>query len=224
MDANHLEHFYQYGTKILVKKDEYIFNANLNPYEQSAYLLDSGLCALMSTTRNGEEKIHLYFRAKRTVGFTQVLGASMVPGLPESGARFSIVAKTDCTLYRLTASVFMRLLREDPTFMEFTMQVLTQNYVEILNRYHQALEEPADVRLCRLLLEQSKEKDGKLILPKYFTCTELSKYLGIHAVTISRLISKLKQKGYISKQGHNITVERPDQIQIIIDSGIILEQ
>lgn len=228
MGGEYLEHFYQYGTRVEVKKDEYIYNASLNPDSASIYLLDSGLCALMTTTRNGEEKIHLYFRAKRTVGFVQVLVGEYF-GEPSNNFRlqnpaaFSIIAKTDCVLYRIQSSVFKQLMKDDPKFKDFTMQVVVENYVEILNRYHQAQEETADVRLCRLLLEQSKNKDGKLVLPKYFTCTELSKYLGIHAVTVSRLISNLKQKGYISKKGHGIIVERPDQIKIIIDAEINLE-
>lgn len=214
----YIEDLYQYGTKVLIKKDEYIYNANNPDDEHNAYFLDSGICALMSVTKSGEEKIYLYFKAKRTIGFSQI----MVKNIETHGTQnvFSIVAKTDCVLYRIKEETFHSLLENDPKFIHFMLKVLSENYLDVLSRYHQTQEESATVRLCRLLLEYCHEKEGKLVLPKYFTCIELSKYLGTHTVTVSRIISKLKHYGYISKAGHSIVVEKPDQLQVLIDSGL----
>lgn len=217
----YIEDLYQYGTRILIKKDKYIYNANNPEDDHNAYFLDSGICALMSVTKSGEEKIYLYFKAKRTIGFSQIMVRDI--HLHSTQNVFSIVAKTDCILYRISEETFHGLLEHDPKFIHFMLNVLSENYLDVLNRYHQTQEESATVRLCRLLLEYCQERDGRLILPKYFTCIELSKYLGTHTVTVSRIISKLKQYGYISKDGHSIVVEKPDQLHTLIDSGLDFE-
>ena len=215
-NAFSIEQLYCYGTKLLIKKGEYIYNPNNALDGQCAFFLDSGLCALTSLTKSGEEKIFLYFRGKRTVGFSQLM--PIIEHSFETKVDFYIVAKTDCTVYRITKEIFYMLLNQDPHFNYFMIKVLSENYLEVLYRFHQYQDESAMMRLCRLLLEQSYEKGGKLIFPSYFTYSELSKYLGNHSVTIARIMEKLKQYGYISKQGRNIIVNDPKQLKLLIDN------
>lgn len=212
-----IERLYQYGTKLLIKKGDYIYNSNNKHDEDCAFFLDSGLCALTSLTKNGEEKIFLYFHGKRTVGFAQLMPA--IYHTPKLKVAISIVAKTDCVVYRITKEIFYNLLKKDHSFTQFVIEVLSENYINILYRFQQFQEESAITRLCRLLLEHSYEKNEKLVFPPYFTYAELSKYLGTHSVTVARIMAKLKQCGYISKSGRSIIINDPEQLQSLIDSG-----
>ena len=78
------------------------------------------------------------------------------------------------------------------------------------------------MRLCYLLLEQSCPSNDKLVLPSYFTYEELSKFLCVHSVTISRIMSRLKQHGNIEKLHHHIIVKQPDQLIWLIEQKIDL--
>lgn len=110
-DAFSIEELYCYGKKSLIKKGDYIYNPNSALDSQCAFFLDSGRCALSSLTKNGDERIFLYFKGKRTVGFTQLM--PIMKQSPEKKVEFFIVAKTDCLVYRITQEVFYRLLKED---------------------------------------------------------------------------------------------------------------
>lgn len=216
-DAFSIDKFYRYGKKFSVKRGEYISNPGKSRDDECAFLLDSGICALTSLSKDGKEKIFLYFSGKRIVGFTQLM--PIREPSPERRECFFIQAKTACTVYRITREVFFRLLKTDPDFLSFMLRVLSENYVEILNRFSQAQEESAITRLCYLLLEQSREENGRLVFPSYFTYVELSKYLGVHPVTIARIMEKLKQSGYIAKSGSSLVVEEPKRLKELIGSG-----
>lgn len=216
-----IEQFYPYGKRVLVKKGQSIYNSNHFLDNQYAYLLDSGCCALSSLTKDGEERIYLYFHEKRTIGFAQLM-----PGLQKmvrdqnQYAPFHITAKTDCVLYRITKETFEMLLKTNPAFTQFMLGIQSENFLNVLNRYHESQDECATVRLCRLLLEYAVEKEGELVMPSYFTHVEFSHYLGTHVVTVSRIMAQLKQRGYIEKRGHKILLREPEQLRHLVETGM----
>lgn len=215
-----LEQYYKYCTKVQIKKGEYIVQAREVSDTTSAYFLDSGLCALTSVTPNGEEIIYLYFHALRIIGFSHLMPGIFSRDLHINDNIFSIVAKTDCTLYRLSSSSFYQLINENHQFSNFMLKVLSENYVEVLNRFHQIQEESACARLCHLLLDQYIELDGQKLLPSYFTYSEISKYLGTHSVTVARIMAKLKAKNLISKNGHCVSIEdESGLLELIANNG-----
>lgn len=217
-----VQKIYKYGTKISVKKGGCIFNPRSKEEHYSVYLLDSGICALTSITKNGDEKIYLYFAERRIVNFVPMMSGFSKSIRTETNP-FTIVAKTDCVLYKLSESVFQQLLHNNPEFVQCIMQVMAENYINVVDHFLQSQEESAVVRLCRFLLEYSEIKKEKQFLPSYFTYEELAKYLDIHKVTVARIFAKLKHYGYISRQGHTIILEHPDRIQNLIDADINLD-
>lgn len=46
---------------------------------------------------------------------------------------------------------------------------------------------------------EKMEENGKMVIPKNITFVEMSKYLGIHPVTISRIFARLCREGDIDK-------------------------
>jgi CRP-like cAMP-binding protein len=99
------------------------------------------------------------------------------------------------------------------------LKVLAENYMDILTRYRQNLEDPTSIRLCRLLIEFAGMQNGMLVMPSFFTYAELARYLGTHPVTIARIMSKLKEDGCISKHGKSTIILDPKRIQKMIDQN-----
>lgn len=212
------EKFFKYGRPIALKKDELIYNPNDLYGRSCAYFLDSGIAALSGTTREGEDKVYLYFREKSLVGFTQIMikEASLEDEVREDSVEFFIVAKTDCIVYRIPEGDFHRLLKEDMEFNQCILRVLTKNYIEVLNRFHEAQEDNTTIRFCRWLLDCAVEKEGKKVIPRAFTFVEVAKYLGTHSVTVSRIASDLKRKGCIAKEDHYIVIKDEERIREVI--------
>lgn len=216
--------FLQYGHKMIVEKDEIIFNAADQKQQNSAYFLVSGLVGLTTISKDGEERIYLYFNGKRLIGFAPLL----MQGIDERAvgrmrkighAEVFLIAKTRCVLYQLREPDYKRLLDTDFEFNKLVLRVLIANYIDLLDHFQQAMEESAGTRFCRLLLESYIEKDGKKMLPKSLTFLEMSKYLGTHPVTVSRIVALLKKDGCIAKEQGAVVIKDEERLLEMIESG-----
>lgn len=206
MNEPFLDTLVSYGTKTKVDKGVFL-NLKHNGFSAGFfYLLEDGICSLTSINSRGEETVYLYFYPRRLIGFNQLL-MDQTRIRPQE---FSIVTKTPCTLYRFSYEVFQNLIRNDPAFNAFLMKTLADNYYEVLVHFHRRMEESAVAGLCRLLLDVARPEDGQLIIPKFFTYAELAKYLGTHSVTVSRIMARMKQSGYIDKDSRGLILKRPE--------------
>lgn len=204
------------GMRITAPKDIILNKKHVNPSANHVYLLEEGICALTSITKQGEEKVYTYFRPRRLISFTQLL---VTPGKHEPGRpEFSVVTKTPCSLCQIPYFAFQELVQKDPEFNAALIETLADNYSDALIHFHMMKEEPAAVRLCHLLLEVSQIRSGCRTVPRFFTYAELAKYLGCHPVTVSRIMAKLKQRGFIKKVRSGITIQREEALKELINS------
>lgn len=210
-----------YGTKMQVERGHYLYCQWDQPNQQCIYLLDKGICSLSNITCNGEERVYLYFNAKRMIGFNQLI--KNPNQVIKDGPSLSIISKTPCVLYKICSKDFYRLVDTNAQFNAALIRTLSENYQEVLVHFHQLQEESAAARLCRLLLSTARLKNGELTVPAFFTYEELAKYLGTHPVTVSRIMAKLKKEGYLSKSGKEIVVAQPEKLDRLIHSKTSLD-
>ena len=105
------------GTRITMPKD-IVLNKKYDKYISNyVYLLEEGICALNSITKQGEEKVYLYFRPNRLIGFNQFVVSA--EKLNASTPEFSVVTKTTCTLCQIPYSAFQELIVKNPEFNAF---------------------------------------------------------------------------------------------------------
>ena len=82
-------------------------------------------------------------------------------------------------------------------------------------------EETLVTALCQLLLSVSRKESGeKPVVPKFYTYEELARYLGCHPVTVSRIMAKLKQLGYLKKSGRELVIENEDRLVDLMESEV----
>ena len=136
---------------------------------------------------------------------------------------FTILAKSDCELYRIDRKTF-RMLIEDPKTSGLLLQVVFNTYMGVLYHYYTSRETSAAGRLCWLILEQSeKDKHGELTLDPVFTYDELSHYLGVHTITVARIMSSLKRIGAIKKCGRKTLITDVQKLRDVINEDLSLE-
>lgn len=211
------EDYYSFATKMVVQKGEFIFTSK---DDRHAYFLHSGICALCSAGKNKEVKTHLYFMDQRLIGFAHFARnvLSLHDSLPQNP--LTVLAKTDCIVYRIDGETVMNLMRTDLYFSNLLFEILSENYLNIFHRYLQMEEENAPVRVCMLCMDYAIEDQGVLQLPRFFTSTEIAEYLNIHPVTLSRIMGTLKQLGCVKKEGHHIQILDPKVMEQIIHKEI----
>lgn len=213
MEHNFWEMLKKHGTRLEVEKGYYLKLLAPKDPDACVYLLDEGICSLNSITRRGDENIYLYFHAKRLVGFNHLMTTPGEKPIFQSGFNVSIVTKTSCVHYQINYDTFLHLLQSDKAFNLFFIQTLADNYSEALNHFHYMHEELLVTALCRLLLSVSCREPGqKPTVPKFYTYEELARYLGCHPVTVSRIMAKLKQLGYLKKSGRELVIEEEEKL------------
>lgn len=221
MDNTFWDMLKKHGTRMEAEKGYYLKLHTAPSPSACVYLLDEGICSLNSLTRKGDENIYLYFHAKRLIGFNHLLTTPDSQRLFQTGNNVSIVTKTACVLYQISYETFFHLLKTNMDFNMFFIQTLSDNYSEALNHFHYMHEETLITALCQLLLTVCRRSPGcKPVIPKFYTYEELARYLGCHPVTVSRIMAKLKQLGYLKKAGRELTIENEDMLIQLMESEV----
>lgn len=203
IETAYFDEFCKAGKFRIAKKGECLYNLDLiNDY---VYCLEDGLCALLSITKAGEEKIYHYFAGGSIINFTPAY-LTLPPNANNNNA-FYMYAKTDCKIYEISYSTFYKLLSDNPDLNRYIMSLFANYFTDVLGHFHFMQESSTPSRLCKTLLDFSRCSSGRCIVDKHFNYVELAKYLGVHTVTVSRIMRSLKQEGAIEKDGHSIIIK-----------------
>lgn len=205
---------YQYGERVTFQKGENLAQSVDGETSGDIYILCSGICALSSISSDGRETTYLYFKKQQFVGFVPLMNTVHLNYYGKKS--FSIVAKTPCIAYRISSRQFQELLGF-PSVVSLMLNTLTENHIYLMEHFHSSKNEPALVQFCRFLLDQAEASDkGDLILDTFFTYQEIACYLGMHSVTIARMVKALRAEDMIDKCGHQIHITNPTQMAKLI--------
>lgn len=201
IEQNYFQQFCAVGKKRLIKKGECLYSLDrVNDY---VFCIEEGLCALLSITKDGEEKIYNYFSSGNIINFTP---AYLSAPPTTANTAFYMYARTNCVVYEIPYKTFYTLLSDHPELNRYIMSLFASHFSEILGHFHFMQEASVPSRLCKTLLDFSHTTAGVRMVDRHFNYVELGKYLGVHTVTISRIMRMLKQEGAITKEGHAIVI------------------
>lgn len=208
IDKSYFDEFCKIGKFRTVKKGECLYD--LERLNDHVYCLEDGLCALISITKSGEEKIYHYFASGSIINFTP---AYLTLPSNTASAAFYMYTKSDCKLYEISYKNFYKLLSENAHLNRYIMTLFANHFSNVLYHFHFMQEASTPSRLCKTLLDFSYMSGKRRIVNKHFNYVELSKYLGVHTVTVSRIMRSLKQVGAIEKDGHLIVIKNLDILE-----------
>lgn len=177
------------------------------------YLLD-GICALTGYSKSGAEHVFLYLLPERLVGFNPYVSGGSSKYYAYSGP--FIQTKTDCRMYKIPKNAFLNYLNTNLEFNQYMVRLLSENYHHTLAHFKQVQEESSVTVICRFLMSMYTETSDGPVLPRFFTHDEISKYLGLHIVTVSKIMLKLKSMGYIEKLPCGVLLKNLDGIKEMI--------
>lgn len=209
--------FQKEGIRFRKEKNQYF--SSINNQENQLHYLVSGVCALVRFTKNGEEIIYHYFKEGDVIGGVPLFLShfrKMTDGNGGTGGMYnycSLYTKTECVLYKVPFLVVERKIKENPEFACIIGACISRHFMEMITHNHTAMEEHTTERLCRTLLQLADWKNSRLELQKYFTYTELARYLGVHSMTVSKIMLSLKKMGIIEKEGHKIIIRDPEKLE-----------
>ncbi|WP_077611796.1 Crp/Fnr family transcriptional regulator [Clostridium sp. Marseille-P2415] len=195
------------GTLIHVKKHDCLYNrTHIDKY---VYCLEKGLCALHSVSASGKERIYQYFLPGDLISFTPAYRRSYPD---DTFYAFSITAKSACSLYQIPYSTFLDFMAKHPEFYRWLFETTITHYDNALRHCYTLQDGDNFISLCQALSELAILENSRYVIHRDFSYNEIASYLGIHTITVTRLIGRLKEMGVITKEGHVTVILDMDRL------------
>lgn len=141
-------------------------------YCRHYYFITKGLVKLSFDTDDGEFVMRFF---EENILFTELESLTT-----NKLSKYQIIALEDVNCIRLPKTAFKQLYDEYPKFSAFHGKLLTMAHINMLNRISEMLESDAKARYLNFV-----KQNGHLM--NRISLGELSKYLGINQVTLSRI-------------------------------------
>lgn len=212
LDQEHFQIICNAGVREEIPKG-YVFYDGYEAFD-AVYCLVDGLCALMSLKDSGKEHVYHYMKSGSLIGFIPAFLEYIHEENADSEAYFLLKAKSPCTVYRIEKGRIFELMQTYPLIMKWMMGSMADNSRNMIRHFYNAQESNAVAKIAITLLSLGEETDEGFILQKEFNYPEISRYLGVHHITVARIIGGFKAEGLIVKTGHMIK---------ILDSEAIME-
>lgn len=180
----------------------------------AVYYLVGGTCYHTSYTVGGTEIINSIRRPENNVH--AILGITMIyaQGRISMG---NFVAKTPCFCYKIPYQLMMDYVCTHPVLADELLHIFAHKVASYNNRYQERHEGQAPNALCALLLANSQIQGDWLIVDELLTNAHIGRTLGIHKVTVARIIKALKEQNLLTRQGKQLMILEPEQIQRYAD-------
>lgn len=199
------------GERIQVEKNTRIVDAETSLGD--IYYLEEGIVALTDLMEDGDERVYRYHKRGELLGIFKLY--NQIPCLKNSPQHtvcdiYNSVTKTDCVVYRLDPEVVLRFLYQNPEMLIEQIRMTGKVNINHSFRYSRMLKNRTPNILCEVMLEFSRETDGVLQLDPYFSNAEIARYMGIHVVTVGKILKQLKAEKLIDrKDGRIVILDRP---------------
>lgn len=201
------------GTICQVKRSECLYNRTAR--DKYVYFLEEGICALTSTSSDGRECTYQYFLSGDFISFIPAFNRHYPD---DTFHAFAIMAKSDCRLCRISYSLFLSYVDEHPVLYRWLFEKAVTHYDNALRHSYSLQEGDNLMSLCQALMELATPLNSHYVLQKEFSYGELANYLGIHTITVTRLMARLKELGIIRKNGHQTVIPDMAQLKALADS------
>ncbi len=183
------------------------------------YYLQSGLCLLEHISERGDSNVLLYFKEKSLMNFLPCLlkytGENMFKSPPLDTEEYFIRSCTSCHLLKIESTALLSQLEKKPHLSLILIRALTQNYVNTLCLSTCITNQPAAIRISRIILEFSMQKEDRMMFPRHFTYNEISIFASLHVITVTKIFKALFREHIISKTGRQIFIERKEELEKI---------
>jgi len=188
--------------KKVFKKGDFLFrNGDLVDY---VYYIVTGA---VQATFIGDYNIEYVNRYRDSAdgGIEPWLGVAML--FQNNGiSDMDIMAATDVICYKIEKNDIIEYLLHNPELLLELYKDLCYQYDIRGERLALRQARRSDSALCSLLLESAKSIDGVICIDKQITNESLAKRLGLHPVTVSRILGQLIKENIISRSKQGLII------------------
>ncbi len=181
---------------------------------QQVYLLKEGRVKLSRISEEGREVTIALLEPGEIFGELEVLGDAPRDTLAE--------ALDDSKICVVSKKIFLEMVSSKPDFSFRLTKLIGFRMRKIESRVEDLVFRDVPARLAHLLLELAKDYGQKteqgLLLKIKITHQEIANLIGSIRETVSAVLGDFKREGWISFEGRQITLLRPDLLEQRSDS------
>jgi len=188
--------FQQYGTKMEVKKDQYIYHAEDDL--DYIYIVLNGRVRLFLFTPEGKEKTVLI------IGKNGLLGDHFLTS--HHAHSTSAITVSDTKLLKVDKLTFEKVAFSDKNMIKQWLEMLSLKLEILANSSLNLSFDSSSQRIIRAFIQLAamygvENPDGTVKINMTFTHQELADLIGTSRITVSNEINKLQQQHVIEKIG-----------------------
>ena len=184
---------------------------------EAVYYLISGVCHRKALNKKGDEIIYGVKEPQASTNKTESLVQSVLgililfndDGL--SNCNFS--AQEKCCCYRIPRDVFLGYVKNKPEILILIVQQALKEFRLLTKAFQARQEGEVANHLCRLLLNHAKKDPAGTLSVRGLSNMAISQLLGIHEVTVNRILRALKTEGTISKTRTVIVIQNQSRME-----------
>ena len=171
----------------------------------AVYYLLEGICYRKTITEKGDEIIY-GVKESNHQNFVQSLVGVLVLYSSDGVSVSNFFARTKCCCYKIPTEILLAYLRDKPAMLTQIITMAMRELRKLTFALQARQEGKVANQLCNLLLQQAQLKQGKLIVDKGYSNLAISQFLGVHKVTVARILRVLKVEGLIDKNKDGIRI------------------
>ena len=160
-----------------IKKGDYLFSQG--ELANRIYSLNTGTVRYVSVSDQGKEFTQAFVQAPSIIGSTRAM-------VTQEPALFSIQALDNTVITSFNWQIFISKMNQDTEFLKCYVSLLEKIFIKKEERESEFVKENAQTRYLNFCVQYPNLKNT---LPKQ----QIASYLGITAVALSRIRTKLKQ-------------------------------
>lgn len=135
----------------------------------------------------------------------------------------AVVAETACEIWSFSETyVYNRLFKEHPEIALHIIQSLSMKMVGLYQHVNDLTVRQPQKALAQFLLpwiedEGAVQKDGHILLKAHMTHQQLADLLGLHRVTVTKMLNELRVQGILTKDTKAWHIYDQQYLQKLID-------
>ncbi|MBO5139784.1 MAG: Crp/Fnr family transcriptional regulator [Peptococcaceae bacterium] len=184
------------------------------------YYLSSGICTRNIITEKGDEIVYDMRSADDTVFC--LLGA-LALYLPVPLHETNFTAKTFCVCHKIPAQDFINFLSQHPSIMHELLKLALHRYNFLDKNFQSKQKQSTANRVCSFLAENLYEQNKRYYVKEHLTNTEISRYLGVHRVTIVKIMQALIAEEIVEKTSRGLLIKDIDSLLVYARDEDILK-
>ena len=173
------------------------------------HFLVEGSCYRKSLTDEGAEII--YEALSPESGLKRFLDVLILYSTTQTSTT-TFVAKTACVCVEIEPHDFYEYANQHPDILHAMIGAAINSYDSLDNKYHLRQGGKAANHLCEIIYNSMLEEEGRLVA-KIENNSELARHMGIHRVSVVRILKQLEDEGAVKRSKRGLLIEDASAIE-----------